>query len=308
MMDKDSCDDDSHRHCSTDIVTVMQLPKRAWVFDETIKSLFWIGASYHHPVDLPDTSGLAWREAIIRCLESICPRSRTQSDPEPSPPPPSTTETLRQPPADEEQPPTTMSKPEPEEEGTVPTITLEPEPQSESDQGRDLFGLAAPLGSLVPLAPPRSVVTLLSPRTYKPSALLSPSIPMATVVFFFPPAPAPAPPQSSGPLASPQTLVAMTQPRSPVAAVSLKSIASRFTPWDLSVPSLSIVAWMLSAPSTPWLFPLTPPWAVITVMLWVGISGHQPPLLSPSLRCFLTPSLHHLRVPLLSRLLLLFTS
>ncbi len=45
--------------------------------DATINSLFWIGANYHHPVDLPDTSGLSWREGILRCLESVQPRSRT---------------------------------------------------------------------------------------------------------------------------------------------------------------------------------------------------------------------------------------
>ncbi|KAL0185483.1 hypothetical protein M9458_021180, partial [Cirrhinus mrigala] len=50
--------------------------------------LFWIGANYHHPVDLNDTTGLCWREAIIQCLESIRCRSRTTPDPEPNPPPP----------------------------------------------------------------------------------------------------------------------------------------------------------------------------------------------------------------------------
>ncbi len=54
----------------------------------TLNSLFWIGANYHRPVDLPDTTGLCWREAIIRCLESIYPRSRTQPDSEPHPPSP----------------------------------------------------------------------------------------------------------------------------------------------------------------------------------------------------------------------------
>jgi len=48
--------------------------------DETLKSLSWIGANYYHPVDLPDTSELNWRDAIIRCLESVYPRSRTQED------------------------------------------------------------------------------------------------------------------------------------------------------------------------------------------------------------------------------------
>ncbi len=41
--------------------------------DETQKSLFKVGTNCHHPVDLPDTMGLKWREAIIRCLESVWP-------------------------------------------------------------------------------------------------------------------------------------------------------------------------------------------------------------------------------------------
>ncbi len=45
--------------------------------DATLNSLFWIGAKYHRPMDLPDTTGLSWREGILRCLESVQPRSRT---------------------------------------------------------------------------------------------------------------------------------------------------------------------------------------------------------------------------------------
>ncbi len=41
--------------------------------DATINSLFWIGANYHRPVDLPDTTGLSWRKGILRCLESVQP-------------------------------------------------------------------------------------------------------------------------------------------------------------------------------------------------------------------------------------------
>ncbi|XDV30848.1 hypothetical protein PO909_033682 [Leuciscus waleckii] len=52
--------------------------------DETLKSIFWIGAYYYHPVDLPDTTGLGWREAIIRCLESVYPRSRLQPESRPA--------------------------------------------------------------------------------------------------------------------------------------------------------------------------------------------------------------------------------
>ncbi len=35
----------------------------AWE-DATINSLFWIGGNYHCPVDLPDTTGLSWREGM----------------------------------------------------------------------------------------------------------------------------------------------------------------------------------------------------------------------------------------------------
>lgn len=39
--------------------------------DEMLKSLFKIGANCHRPIDLPDTTRLNLREAIVRCLESI---------------------------------------------------------------------------------------------------------------------------------------------------------------------------------------------------------------------------------------------
>ncbi len=40
--------------------------------------LFWIRANYHCLVNLPDTTGLSRREAIIRCLEIVYPRSRAK--------------------------------------------------------------------------------------------------------------------------------------------------------------------------------------------------------------------------------------
>ncbi len=54
--------------------------------DAALSSLFWIGTNYHCPCQPPRHTGLSWREAIIRCLESVYPRSRAQPDPEPSPP------------------------------------------------------------------------------------------------------------------------------------------------------------------------------------------------------------------------------
>ncbi len=47
--------------------------------DATILHLFRLGACYHHPIDLPDTTGLSWREGIYRCLGSF--RSRVETSP-----------------------------------------------------------------------------------------------------------------------------------------------------------------------------------------------------------------------------------
>ncbi len=52
--------------------------------DTTLNSLFWIGANYHRPVDLPDTTGLSWRKGILQCLEIVLPRSRTSPPSSPS--------------------------------------------------------------------------------------------------------------------------------------------------------------------------------------------------------------------------------
>ncbi|ROL27921.1 hypothetical protein DPX16_11051 [Anabarilius grahami] len=55
-----------------------------------------IGANYHHPLELPDTSGLN-RGDVNYCLESVYPRSRTQLDTESVPPPSNTEETSETP-------------------------------------------------------------------------------------------------------------------------------------------------------------------------------------------------------------------
>ncbi len=51
--------------------------------DVAILHLFRLRASYHHPMDLPDTMGLCWREGIYRCLGSF--RSRVGTSPLVSP-------------------------------------------------------------------------------------------------------------------------------------------------------------------------------------------------------------------------------
>ncbi|XP_050991501.1 uncharacterized protein LOC127181049 isoform X3 [Labeo rohita] len=85
-----------------------------------MKSLFRIGANYHRPVDLPDTTGLNWKETMFRCLESILPRSGMQLDPEPNPPSPRIVE--------HQSKPTTDGEPE-------PSVTNEPSPSAEDGPG-----------------------------------------------------------------------------------------------------------------------------------------------------------------------------
>uniref|UniRef100_A0A673HH55 Uncharacterized protein n=1 Tax=Sinocyclocheilus rhinocerous TaxID=307959 RepID=A0A673HH55_9TELE len=50
--------------------------------DATLNHLFWLGANSHCPLDLPDTSGLCWREGVFRGLGSV--RSQARTSPPPS--------------------------------------------------------------------------------------------------------------------------------------------------------------------------------------------------------------------------------
>ncbi|KAL0159579.1 hypothetical protein M9458_043304, partial [Cirrhinus mrigala] len=107
----------------------------------TINSLFWIGANYSRPVDLPDTTGLSWREGIHRCLESVRPQSRTSplAHPEPSQPTPRLAEPKPEPTTDGA---TAQGIAEPTIGATAREIATEPEP-IESDQVRELAAMPA---------------------------------------------------------------------------------------------------------------------------------------------------------------------
>ncbi|ROL52405.1 hypothetical protein DPX16_6634 [Anabarilius grahami] len=81
---------------------------------------------YHASLTVMIGTGLNWRDAVIWCLESAYPRSRTQLDPEPVPPPLTTEDRELQP---------AQRQPVPEDKRSVRTLAPEEEPPSESDQG-----------------------------------------------------------------------------------------------------------------------------------------------------------------------------
>ncbi len=80
---------------------------------EAILQLFRLGANYHRPMDLPDTTGLCWREGIYRCLGSF--RSRVEASPLVSPlAPPSLSSSPLVPPSSPSSPRATSSSALPE--------------------------------------------------------------------------------------------------------------------------------------------------------------------------------------------------
>ncbi len=58
------------------------------VQDAALLHLFRLGACYHRPLDLPDTTGLCWREGVYRCLGSVRARVGTSPSPVALPCPP----------------------------------------------------------------------------------------------------------------------------------------------------------------------------------------------------------------------------
>ncbi|ROL23550.1 hypothetical protein DPX16_18818 [Anabarilius grahami] len=84
--------------------------------DEDLKKLFWIGANYHGPRNLPDTTGLNWKEALQKCLEFKRPRSGTPPNPVPN----------QRPTADGDDDPAVTSEPAP---GGATESDITPEPE-----------------------------------------------------------------------------------------------------------------------------------------------------------------------------------
>ncbi len=62
----------------------------ASAFDnEVLMTLFRLGITYHQPMELPNTPNLDWKEAVIRCLESLRSRAGILPAAPPSCTPPS---------------------------------------------------------------------------------------------------------------------------------------------------------------------------------------------------------------------------
>lgn len=58
--------------------------------DKTLKSLYWVGANYYNPLDLPEISKGTWREPLLKCMECTYPllilsnTANTDNEPKPN--------------------------------------------------------------------------------------------------------------------------------------------------------------------------------------------------------------------------------
>ncbi|ROI15644.1 hypothetical protein DPX16_20182 [Anabarilius grahami] len=171
--------------------------------DEELRKMYWIGASYYGPSELPDTTGLNWKEAMLKCVEFKRPRSRTLPNPVPN----------QRPTADGDDDPAVTSEPAP---GGATELDIIPEPEVfpaekfESGVPSSVEGVESP--SLPSLTPTKSAVlselSRISPAT-PPSPLLSDVVTSRDYC-------EPSPPGLEYPVAPPPASVLVSPPR-PVA-------------------------------------------------------------------------------------------
>ncbi len=139
--------------------------------DAAILHLFLLGASYHHPMDLPDTTGLCWREGIYRCLGSF--RSRVGTSPLVSLlAPPSSSSSPLVLPSSPSSPRATSSSALPERHRASPrrcAARASPRDCAARAPPRDCAAIAPPRDCAA-IAPPRDCATRAPPRDCAPRA------------------------------------------------------------------------------------------------------------------------------------------
>ncbi|KAF4106296.1 mucin-7-like [Onychostoma macrolepis] len=165
-----------------------ELTEKMTLADSVIIETFWLGATYHRPMDLPDTAGLCWREAILRCLGSVRARAGTQSSAAIhgfQPPSAATSNPLTRkaanPPRSAATPPRESAANPPTESAAIPPTESAAIPPTES--------AAIPLTESAAI-PPRNVTNPLVPSSSPVPVLVPSSSPVPPLV----PSSSPVPP------------------------------------------------------------------------------------------------------------------